>query len=63
MLKLRPYKSCDAQAIAKWVQDKDVFTIWGGERFGDYPVTAEIIDKKYQHDKRNESRYNSHSCL
>ena len=25
MLKLRQYKSCDAQAIAKWVQDKDVF--------------------------------------
>ena len=34
MLKLRPYKSCDAQAIEKWIQDKDVFTIWGGERFG-----------------------------
>lgn len=48
MLKLRPYKSCDAQAIAKWVQDKDVFTVWGGERFGDYPITAEIIDKKYR---------------
>lgn len=48
MLKLRQYKSCDAQAIAKWVQDKDVFTIWGGERFGDYPITAEIIDKKYR---------------
>ena len=45
MLKLRPYKSCDAQAIEKWIQDKDVFTIWGGERFGDYPITAEIIDK------------------
>ena len=50
MLKLRPYKSCDAQAIAKWVQDKDVFTIWGGERFGNYPITADIIDKKYQKD-------------
>ena len=48
MLKLRPYKSCDAQAIAKWVQDKDVFTIWGGERFGDHPITAKIIDKKYR---------------
>lgn len=50
MLKLRPYKSCDAQAIAKWVQNKDVFTVWGGERFGDYPITAEIIDKKYRED-------------
>ena len=50
MLKLRPYKSCDAQTIAKWVQDKDVFTKWGGELFGDYPITAEIIDKKYRSD-------------
>ena len=50
MLKLRPYKSCDAQAIAKWVQNKDVFTVWGGERFGNYPITAEIIDKKYSSD-------------
>ena len=24
MLKLRPYKSCDAEIIAKWVQDKNV---------------------------------------
>ena len=50
MLKLRPYKPCDAQAIAKWVQDKDVFEIWGGERFGDFPITAEIIDNKYRLD-------------
>ena len=48
MLKLRPYKSCDAQAIAKWVEDKDVFTKWGGERFGDHPVSAETIDQKYR---------------
>lgn len=50
MLMLRPYKSCDAQAIAKWVQDKDVFMMWGGERFGDYPITAKIIDQKYRAD-------------
>lgn len=48
MLKLRPYKSCDAQAIAKWVQDRDVFVKWGGERFGDHPVSAETIDQKYR---------------
>ena len=50
MLKLRPYKSCDAEIIAKWVQDKNVFMIWGGERFGDYPINAEIIDRKYRLD-------------
>ena len=50
MLKLRPYKSCDAREIAKWVQDKDVFIKWGGERFGDYPIVPETIDDKYKKD-------------
>ena len=30
MLRLRPYKSCDAKIIEKWIRNKDVFTKWGG---------------------------------
>ena len=48
MLRLRPYKSCDAGIIAEWVREKDVFLRWGGERFGSFPVTADIIDQKYR---------------
>ena len=48
MLKLRPYKSCDAAVIEKWIQDKDVFRKWGGELFGEFPITADIIDNKYR---------------
>lgn len=48
MLRLRPYKGCDAQTIEKWVQDKDVFLKWGGERFGDFPIFADTIDEKYR---------------
>ncbi|MBR0509830.1 MAG: GNAT family N-acetyltransferase [Clostridia bacterium] len=48
MLKIRPYKSCDAETIAKWVQDKDVFMKWSGGRFGAFPVTAHTIDEKYR---------------
>ncbi len=32
MLRLRQYKEADAEKIAQWVQDKDTFMKWGGER-------------------------------
>lgn len=48
MLKLRPYKKCDSEQIVKWIQDKDVFMKWGGNLFGEYPITAETIDVKYR---------------
>lgn len=44
---LRPYKSCDAQEIAKWVNDRDAFMKWGGERFGEYPLRPESVEEKY----------------
>ena len=47
MLRLRQYKSCDAEIIEKWIKDEDVFKKWGGLLFGDYPITAQIIDDKY----------------
>ena len=48
MLRLRPYKSCDAEMINKWIQDEDVFLKWGGKLFGEYPISAKIIDDKYR---------------
>lgn len=47
MLRLRPYKSCDAERIAGWLKDEDIFLKWGGKLFGEYPITAEVIDNKY----------------
>jgi RimJ/RimL family protein N-acetyltransferase len=47
MLRLRPYKSCDAQVIEKWIRDEEVFLKWGGTLFGEFPITADIIDEKY----------------
>ena len=47
MLRLRPYKRCDADLITEWIKDKNVFRKWGGERFGNYPITPDIIDEKY----------------
>jgi RimJ/RimL family protein N-acetyltransferase len=47
MLRLRPYKSCDAETIEKWIRDEDVFKKWGGLLFGDFPISAKIIDDMY----------------
>lgn len=47
MLRLRPYKHCDSERIARWVADEDVFHLWGGDLFGPFPVTADVIDRKY----------------
>ena len=48
MLRLRPYKSCDSEKIARWITDRDVFLKWGGDHFGEYPVSADAIDEKYR---------------
>lgn len=48
MLRLRPYKSCDAEKISEWIKDEDVFVKWGGDHFGEFPITAAIIDGKYR---------------
>lgn len=48
VLRLRPYKQCDAEKIAEWIKDEDVFAKWGGELFGKYPIAGDIIDEKYR---------------
>ena len=48
MLRLRPYKSCDSEIIAQWIQDEDVFLKWGGDHFGEFPVSADTIDEMYR---------------
>ncbi len=47
MIRLRPYKSCDSEKIAEWIKDENVFRKWGGELFGSFPITANVIDEKY----------------
>lgn len=46
-MRLRPYKSCDAAVIEKWIQEKEVFQKWSGSRFGEFPIDARVIDDKY----------------
>lgn len=47
MLRLRPYKNCDAQYIAGWIKDEAAFRRWCADRFETYPVSAEDINRHY----------------
>ena len=47
MLRLRPYKPCDAEAILSWIKDEDTFRKWSTDRYPHYPITAEDMNHKY----------------
>ena len=47
MLRLRPYKKCDAAHICSWIKDERTFRRWSADRFDHYPVTAEDINAYY----------------
>ncbi|MBO4603780.1 MAG: GNAT family N-acetyltransferase [Clostridiales bacterium] len=47
MLRLRPYKPCDAETIVSWCDNEYTFMNWGGYLFGKYPIKAEDMNSKY----------------
>lgn len=47
MLRLRPYKKCDAKYIAGWIKDEVSFRKWCADRFDRYPVSADDINAHY----------------
>ena len=47
MLRLRPYKPCDAKIIVSWIKDEIAFRKWCSDRFEKYPILAEDINDKY----------------
>lgn len=53
MLRLRPYKACDAQSITKWLGDEYAFRQWSADRYDKYPITADDMNAYYDTDKNN----------
>lgn len=53
MLRLRPYKACDAQTITKWLKDEYAFRQWSADRYEKYPITSEIMNLYYDRDRNN----------
>lgn len=47
MLRLRPYKSQDAQYIAKWIIDEKQYYQWSADRMNDFPLTAQKLNAHY----------------
>lgn len=47
MLKLRPYKPCDAETIVSWCKDEESFRRWTSDRYDSFPITAADMNKKY----------------
>lgn len=48
MLRLRPYKSNDAQMIVGWLEDERRFRQWCADRYDHYPVSASDMDTYYR---------------
>ena len=47
MLRLRPYKPCDAETVIGWCRDQKTYQLWGGELIGPYPLTADKLNEVY----------------
>ena len=47
MLRLRPYKSCDAEVIVSWIKDEYAFRQWCADRYDHFPITVSDINAQY----------------
>lgn len=54
MLRLRPYKPCDAAAIVKWIKSEREFRQWCADRFESYPIDANMLNEYYVAQKDND---------
>ncbi len=47
MIGLRPYKPCDAERIVSWTGDEISFRKWSADRYENYPINADDINRYY----------------
>lgn len=47
MMRLRPYKKCDAKTIVTWCKDEISFRKWSSDRWDSFPLTEADMNKKY----------------
>lgn len=53
MLRLRPYKACDAEEITKWIKNEYSFRQWSADRYDKYPITPDDMNIYYDRDRNN----------
>ena len=47
MLRLRQYKTCDAETIVSWIKDETSLRKWSSDRYESFPITEADMNKKY----------------
>ncbi|MHC1722100.1 MAG: GNAT family N-acetyltransferase [Aminipila sp.] len=47
MVRLRPYRDCDAEIITNWFKNEYAFRQWCADRYKKYPITAEDMNNYY----------------
>ncbi|MBR1384792.1 MAG: GNAT family N-acetyltransferase [Ruminococcus sp.] len=57
MIRLRPYKACDADIIASWIKDEVTFRKWCADRYDSYPISGEDINSHYDSMAYSDSFY------
>lgn len=50
MIRLRPYKECDAETIISWCDSEAAFYKWTANNYNKYPITALDMNNKYFRD-------------
>jgi len=46
-MELRKYIKSDADEIIKWIKDERSLRLWSADRYGNYPIATEDINKNY----------------
>ncbi len=62
MLKLRPYKECDAEYIKNWILDEKSFYQWSAGMIGKFPMTAKDLNQHYEKMKDNPDFWQMSAC-
>lgn len=57
MMRLRPYKACDAQVITTWLKNEYAFRQWSADRYEKYPITPDDMNLYYDKDKNSEKSW------
>jgi len=48
MLRLRPFKKCDADTVISWIRNERIFRFWCADRFESYPITGADLIAQYE---------------
>ena len=48
MLRLRPYKTCDAPQIVSWFEGEKTFRFWATDKYDHYPITPDELNQYYE---------------